>query len=133
MLVVAVVVLFLLASHSLSSVGVDPTIMGIGPCPAIKLALEKAGLTLGDMSQIEINEAFASQVIACERELGLDRSLLNINGGAIALGHPLGASGARIMTHLVHRMRATGAKHVLGSACVGGGQGNAQILTNPDA
>jgi acetyl-CoA acyltransferase 2 len=109
--------------------GVDPSIMGIGPCPAIRQALEAAGLTLADMDQVEINEAFAAQYIACEKELGLDRNISNINGGAIALGHPLGASGARILAHLSHQLAAKpDNKYAVGSACIGGGQGIAVVL-----
>jgi acetyl-CoA acyltransferase 2 len=110
--------------------GVDPTIMGIGPAPAIRGALARAGLGLDDMTLIEINEAFAAQYIACERELGLDREKTNVDGGAIALGHPLGASGARITTHLVHELARRGGRHAVGSACIGGGQGIAVVLEN---
>jgi len=110
--------------------GVDPSIMGIGPCPAIQIALKRAGLSLADVSLIEINEAFAAQYLACEKELGLDRSKVNVNGGAIALGHPLGASGARITAHLAHRLVATKGKYAVGAACIGGGQGIAIIIEN---
>ncbi|KAJ3015752.1 3-ketoacyl-CoA thiolase, mitochondrial [Thoreauomyces humboldtii] len=108
--------------------GVDPNIMGIGPVPAVKGALKKAGLELKDMGIIELNEAFAAQFIAVEKELGLDRSRTNVNGGAIALGHPLGASGARITAHLAHELQRTGERYALGTACIGGGQGIAIIL-----
>ncbi|MEO8797489.1 MAG: acetyl-CoA C-acetyltransferase [Polyangiaceae bacterium] len=108
--------------------GVDPNIMGIGPAPAIKSALARAGLTLQDMDLIEVNEAFAPQYIAVERELELDRSKTNVNGGAIALGHPLGASGARITAHLVYELARRGGKYAVGSACIGGGQGMAVVL-----
>lgn len=108
--------------------GVDPNIMGIGPAPAIRIALERAGLTLADMDLVEVNEAFAPQYIAVERELGLDRDKTNVNGGAIALGHPLGASGARITAHLVYELRRRSAKYAVGSACIGGGQGIAIVL-----
>jgi acetyl-CoA acyltransferase 2 len=108
--------------------GVDPNIMGIGPVPAIKGALDRAGLTLADMSIIEVNEAFAPQFLACEKALGLDRDVTNACGGAIALGHPVGASGARIMAHVVHRLQATGGKYGIGSACIGGGQGIAIVV-----
>jgi len=108
--------------------GVDPKIMGIGPAPAIRIALERAGLTLADMDLVEVNEAFAPQYIAVERELGLDRDKTNVNGGAIALGHPLGASGARITAHLVYELRRRAAKYAVGSACIGGGQGIAIVL-----
>jgi acetyl-CoA C-acetyltransferase/acetyl-CoA acyltransferase 2 len=108
--------------------GCDPTIMGIGPVPASKKALAKAGLTVGDMDLVEINEAFAPQYLAVERALELDRSKTNVNGGAIALGHPLGASGARITGTLIHELRRRGARYGLGSACIGGGQGIAVIV-----
>lgn len=110
--------------------GVDPTIMGIGPVPAIKSGLDRAGLNLSQIDLIEINEAFAPQYLACEKELELDRAKTNVNGGAIALGHPLGATGARITTHLVHEMRRRSLKHSVGSACIGGGQGIALVLEN---
>ncbi|KAJ8325123.1 hypothetical protein QVD99_005902 [Batrachochytrium dendrobatidis] len=109
-------------------IGVEPSIMGIGPVPAIREALKRAGLALQDIPLIEINEAFAAQVLAVCKDLKLDPAKINVNGGAIALGHPLGASGARIMTHLAHRMHRTQAKYALGSACIGGGQGIAIVL-----
>jgi acetyl-CoA acyltransferase 2 len=108
--------------------GVDPGLMGIGPAPAIRKALSRAGLTLEQMDLVEVNEAFAPQYLAVEKELGLDRSKTNVNGGAIALGHPLGASGARITAHLVHELRRRGARYGVGSACIGGGQGIAIVL-----
>ncbi|MEO8575566.1 MAG: acetyl-CoA C-acyltransferase [Gemmatimonadales bacterium] len=108
--------------------GVDPKIMGIGPVPAAKKALAKAGLQLGDMDLVEVNEAFAPQACAVERELGIDRNKLNLQGGAIALSHPLAASGARITAHLLHTLRAEGKRYGLGSACIGGGQGIAVIV-----
>ncbi len=108
--------------------GVDPKIMGIGPVPAIKQALARAGLGLGDMDLVEVNEAFAAQYLAVEQELGLARDKSNVDGGAVALGHPLGASGARITTHLVHELRRRGARYGVGSACIGGGQGIAIIV-----
>lgn len=109
--------------------GVDPSIMGIGPCPAIRSALGAANLTLDDMNLVEINEAFAAQYIACEKELGLDRAKTNIHGGAIAIGHPLGASGARILAHLTHQLADKPEnKYAVGSACIGGGQGIAVVL-----
>lgn len=110
--------------------GVDPTIMGIGPVPAIRGALARAGLELADLDLVEINEAFAAQYLACERELGLDRNKTNVDGGAIALGHPLGASGARITAHLVHELARRGGRYAVGSACIGGGQGIALVLEN---
>lgn len=111
-------------------VGVEPEIMGIGPVPAIRGALARAGLSLRDMGHIEVNEAFAAQFLAVEKELGLDRSITNPHGGAIAMGHPLGASGARILGHLAHQMVARGLPYTLGSACIGGGQGIAIVLKN---
>jgi len=108
--------------------GVEPRVMGIGPAPASRLALEKAGLTLDDMALVEVNEAFAPQYKAVEKELGLDASITNVNGGAIALTHPLAASGARITIHLLHELRRRGERFGLGSACIGGGQGGAVIV-----
>ncbi|KAJ9592202.1 hypothetical protein L9F63_001318 [Diploptera punctata] len=109
-------------------VGVEPTIMGIGPAPAIQNVLKVSGLQLNDIDLVEINEAFAAQTLACQKELKLDLEKLNVNGGAIALGHPLGASGARITTHLVHELRRQKKKYGIGSACIGGGQGIAVLL-----
>jgi acetyl-CoA acetyltransferase family protein len=111
-----------------AAAGVDPSVMGLGPVPATRLALERAGLTLDQMDLIEVNEAFAAQYLAVERELGLDRERTNIEGGAVALGHPLGASGARITLHLLHALRRRGGRYGLGTACVGGGQGMAVIV-----
>ncbi len=108
--------------------GVDPSIMGIGPAPAIRSALSRAKLTLADMDIVEVNEAFAPQYLAVEKELGLDRNTTNLNGGAIALGHPLGASGARITTHLVYELARRNGRYAVGSACIGGGQGLAVVL-----
>ena len=108
--------------------GVDPSIMGIGPAPAARAALAKAGLNLDDMDLVEINEAFAAQYKAVEKELGLDPESTNVNGGAIAITHPLGASGARITLHLVHELRRRGARYGLGAACIGGGQGGAVVV-----
>jgi acetyl-CoA acetyltransferase family protein len=108
--------------------GVDPAVMGIGPVPAAKKALERAGLTLDDMDLVEVNEAFAPQACAVERELRIPREKLNTHGGAIALSHPLAASGARITAHLLHTLRAEGKRYGLGSACIGGGQGIALIV-----
>ena len=108
--------------------GCDPTIMGIGPVPAAKIALERAGLGLGDMDVIEVNEAFAPQYLAVEKALELPRDKTNVNGGAIALGHPLGASGARITAHLLYELERRGGRYALGSACIGGGQGIAVIV-----
>jgi acetyl-CoA acyltransferase 2 len=111
-------------------VGVDPHIMGIGPAPASRLALKNAGLDLGDMDLIEVNEAFAPQVVAVAKELDLDMEITNVDGGAIALTHPLAASGARITVHLLHELRRRGGRYALGSACIGGGQGMAVIVEN---
>ncbi|XP_012625341.1 3-ketoacyl-CoA thiolase, mitochondrial [Microcebus murinus] len=108
--------------------GCDPAIMGIGPVPAISGALKKAGLSLKDMDLVEVNEAFAPQYLAVEKSLGLDPSKTNVNGGAIALGHPLAGSGTRITAHLVHELRRRGGKYAVGSACIGGGQGIAVII-----
>lgn len=108
--------------------GVPPRIMGLGPAPASRKALERAGLTLDDMKLIEVNEAFAPQYVAVERELGLDREKVNVSGGAIAITHPLAATGARITAHLLHELRRRGGGLGLGSACIGGGQGAAVIV-----
>lgn len=109
-------------------VGVEPQVMGIGPAPAARLALEKAGMSLDDMELVEVNEAFAPQYKSVEKELGLDPERTNVNGGAIAMTHPLAASGARITIHLLHELRRRGAKYGLGSACIGGGQGGAVVV-----
>jgi acetyl-CoA acetyltransferase family protein len=108
--------------------GVDPALMGIGPAPAARAALARAGLSLGQMDLVEVNEAFAAQYLSVEKELGLDRARTNVDGGAIAIGHPLGASGARILTHLLHALRRRGGRYALGSACIGGVQGIAVIV-----
>jgi acetyl-CoA acetyltransferase family protein len=108
--------------------GVEPELMGIGPVPATRLALEKAGLKLGDMDLVEVNEAFAAQYLAVEKELGLDRSRTNVNGGAIALGHPLGATGTRLVLTLLHELHRRGGRYGLATACIGGGQGIAMIV-----
>ena len=111
-------------------VGCEPDIMGIGPAPAIQMALKRAGLTLDQMDLIEVNEAFAPQYLAVEKELGLDRKKVNVNGGAIAIGHPLGASGTRITVTLLYELRRRGARYGVGSACIGGGQGIALVVEN---
>jgi acetyl-CoA C-acetyltransferase/acetyl-CoA acyltransferase 2 len=108
--------------------GVDPSVMGIGPVPAVRNALARAGAKLAELDLFEVNEAFAPQVLAVEKELGLPPDLTNVDGGAIALGHPLAASGARIAMHLVYELRRRGARRAIGSACIGGGQGIAVIL-----
>ncbi len=109
---------------------VEPKIMGSGPVPSSRLALKKAGLTLNDIDLIEVNEAFAGQYLAVEKELGLDRSKVNVNGGAIALGHPLGATGTRLVLTLLFELRRRKAKYGLATACIGGGQGIAMIVEN---
>jgi acetyl-CoA acyltransferase 2 len=108
--------------------GVDPNIMGIGPAPAIRSALARADLKVSDVDLFEVNEAFAPQYLAVEKELGLDRARTNVDGGAIALGHPLGASGARITAHLVYELARRGGRYAVGSACIGGGQGIAVVI-----
>jgi acetyl-CoA C-acetyltransferase len=108
--------------------GVDPAYMGVGPVHAVPRALEAAGIGVDDLDLVELNEAFAAQVIACVRELGLDEDRLNVNGGAIALGHPLGCSGARLMTTLVHELRRRGGRYGLATLCVGVGQGLATVV-----
>jgi len=113
---------------SWASVGVDPDIMGVGPVEASRKALKRAGMKLEQMELIELNEAFAAQYLACERELGLDRDKVNVNGGAIALGHPVGASGARVTLTLLYEMRRRGLRYGLSTLCVGGGMGIAAVL-----
>jgi 3-oxoadipyl-CoA thiolase len=115
---------------SIGVAGVEPRLMGLGPIPAIRAALAKAGLGIDDLDLIEINEAFASQAIACERELGIKRERLNVNGGAIAIGHPLGSSGARLACGLTHELRRRGARYGVAALCVGVGQGVATIVEN---
>jgi acetyl-CoA acetyltransferase family protein len=118
---------------SIGVAGVDPAYMGIGPIPAIRRALDAAGLRLDDIELVEINEAFAAQVLACIGELGIEEERLNVNGGAIALGHPLGCSGARILTTLIWELRRRGARYGIAALCVGVGQGVATIVENPEA
>ncbi len=112
--------------------GVDPAVMGLGPIPATRKALGRAGLTVADLDLVELNEAFASQSVACVRELGLDPDRVNVDGGAIALGHPLGASGGRLITSLVHALRRTGGRYGLATMCIGVGQGIATIVERTD-
>jgi len=107
--------------------GVDPATMGLGPVPASRLALSRAGLSVSDMDLVELNEAFAAQSLPCMRELGLDTEKVNVNGGAIAIGHPLGASGARLVATLAHEMRRRGARYGLATMCIGVGQGIATV------
>jgi acetyl-CoA C-acetyltransferase len=116
-----------------ATVGVPPEIMGIGPAPAIRAVLEKAGLTLADIDRFEINEAFGAQYLAVERELGLERSKVNVNGGAIAIGHPLGATGVRCTTTLARELVRSGKRYGIASACAGGGQGVAILIENAAA
>ncbi|MEH7118768.1 acetyl-CoA C-acetyltransferase [Neobacillus vireti] len=113
-----------------AAAGVDPSIMGIGPVPAVKKALKNASLSLEDLDLIEANEAFAAQSIAVDRELHFNKEKLNVNGGAIALGHPIGASGARILVSLIHEMKKRDSRYGLATLCVGGGQGVATIIEN---
>ena len=111
-----------------ATVGVEPTLMGMGPVPATRLVLQKAGLTLADIDLIEVNEAFAAQYLSVEKQLGLDRERVNVNGGAIALGHPLGMTGTRLLLTLVLELRRRGLRRGLATACIGGGQGIAAIV-----
>ena len=108
--------------------GVDPACMGIGPVPAVRKALEREGLTVDDLDLVELNEAFAAQALPCIRELGLDPARVNVNGGAIALGHPLGCTGARLLTTLVHELRRRGGGVGLVTMCIGVGQGIATVV-----
>jgi acetyl-CoA C-acetyltransferase len=113
-----------------ATVGVRPDIMGIGPVPAIKALLERAGLKLSDIDRFEINEAFGAQVMACARELGIDETKLNVNGGAIAIGHPLGATGVRLALTLARELKRAQLRYGIASACIGGGQGIALLIEN---
>ena len=115
-----------------AAVGCPPEIMGIGPVPAIKAVLERAGLALDAIGRIEINEAFGAQVMACARELGLDEDKLNVNGGAIAIGHPLGATGIRLALTLARELKRSGTRYGIASACIGGGQGIALLIENTE-
>jgi acetyl-CoA C-acetyltransferase len=112
------------------AVGVPPHIMGIGPAPAIRNLLAQTGLKLSDIDRFEINEAFGAQVMACARELGIDENKLNVNGGAIAIGHPLGATGIRLALTLARELKASGGRYGIASACIGGGQGIALLIEN---
>jgi acetyl-CoA C-acetyltransferase len=116
--------------ESHASVGVEPKIMGIGPVPAVRKALEKAGLQLADVDLFELNEAFAAQSLAVVRELGIEGARINPYGGAIALGHPIGASGGRILVTLLHEMKRSKAERGVATLCVGGGQGQAAVIRN---
>jgi acetyl-CoA C-acetyltransferase len=115
---------------AVAAVGVPPEIMGIGPVPAIRAVLDRAGRKLSDIDRFEINEAFGAQVMACARELGLDENKLNVNGGAIAIGHPLGATGVRLAVTLARELRKSGGRYGIASACIGGGQGIALLIEN---
>jgi acetyl-CoA C-acetyltransferase len=112
------------------STGVDPKIMGMGPVPAVRKALERAGLKMGDVDLFELNEAFAAQSVAVARELAVDKAKVNVNGGAIALGHPIGASGARVLTTLIYALRARKLRYGVASLCIGGGMGIAMAIEN---
>lgn len=114
--------------RSYASAGVDPRIMGMGPVPSSRRALEKAGLSVSDLDVVEANEAFAAQSVAVGKELGFDRAKLNVNGGAIALGHPIGASGTRVLVTLLYEMQRRNAHFGLATLCIGGGQGVAMIV-----
>lgn len=113
--------------------GIDPAIMGAGPIPAVRKALARAGIDVGDLDLIELNEAFASQSVVCIDELGLDPERVNVNGGAIALGHPLGMSGGRLVTMLVHELAARGGRYGLATMCIGVGQGIATVVERVEA
>jgi acetyl-CoA acetyltransferase family protein len=116
-----------------ASAGVDPAVMGVGPIPATRKALALAGLEAKDIDLVELNEAFASQVLASMRELGFDHDRLNVNGGAIAIGHPLGCSGARLIGALAHELRRRGGRYGVATMCIGVGQGLAAVIENPAA
>jgi acetyl-CoA C-acetyltransferase len=119
--------------RSYAFAGCDPKTMGLGPTVSTPIALEKAGIALADIDLVEFNEAFAAQYLACERVMGLDRAKVNVNGGAIALGHPIGATGSRLLTTLVHELRRQGKRYGLATMCVGGGQGGSMIVENLEA
>ncbi|REK55970.1 MAG: acetyl-CoA C-acetyltransferase [Thermobacillus sp.] len=119
--------------RSVASAGVDPAVMGLGPVPAVRKALDRAGIGLADVGLAELNEAFAAQMLACRKELELDPAIVNVNGGAIALGHPIGASGARILVTLLHEMARRDVRYGLAALCIGGGQGIAAVVERPDA
>jgi len=118
---------------SMAVAGVDPAIMGIGPVPATRKALQRAGIGVSDLDLIELNEAFASQSIACINDLALDEAKVNVNGGSISIGHPLGCSGVRISTTLLHEMKRRNARYGLATMCVGVGQGAAIVYENTNA
>jgi acetyl-CoA acyltransferase len=118
---------------SFATVGVDPAVMGIGPIPATRKALARAGLTVADLDVVEINEAFSSQALACIRELGLNPATVNIDGGGLAIGHPLGATGVRLSVTVARELKRAGLRYGIASACIGGGQGIALLIENPEA
>ena len=118
---------------SWASVGVDPKEMGIGPVPAIRKVLERTGIEKDAIDLFEINEAFSAQYLGCEKELELDRAKCNVNGGAISLGHPLGATGTRLLLTLAYQLRRSNLRYGVASACIGGGQGIAMLIENPSA
>ena len=113
---------------SYATTGLDPRIMGLGPVEAVKKALKRANMTLDQIELIELNEAFAGQAVGCVRELGINEEITNVNGGAIALGHPVGSSGCRLIVTLLHEMRRRGNKYGLASLCIAGGMGQATII-----
>ena len=113
---------------SWATAGVDPSVMGTGPIPASRRALEKAGWAVKDLDLVEANEAFAAQALAVNKDMGWDPSIVNVNGGAIAIGHPIGASGARVLTTLLHELKRRGAKRGLATLCIGGGMGVAMTV-----
>ena len=113
---------------SSAAAGVDPSYMGVGPVPAVRKALDSAGLSVADIDLVELNEAFAAQVLASMRELGFEHERLNVNGGAIALGHPLGCSGARLIGTLAHELRRRGGRYGVATMCIGVGQGMAAVI-----
>ena len=118
---------------SSGAVGVEPGYMGVGPVPAVRKALDRAGLSVSDIDLVELNEAFAAQVLASMRELGFAHDRLNVNGGAIAIGHPLGCSGARLIGTLAHELRRRGGRYGVATMCIGVGQGMAAVIENPAA
>ena len=115
---------------SVATAGVEPEVMGIGPIPAAQKAMARAGLTMADIDLVEINEAFAAQTLACQRELGIDMDKLNVNGGGISLGHPVGATGSRIIITLMYELKRRGQRYGLATLCAGGGMGTAVIIEN---
>ena len=114
--------------RSYASTGVDPMVMGMGPVPAVRKALDRAGMKIADIDLFELNEAFAAQSVAVVRELGVDPARVNVNGGAIALGHPIGASGARVLTTLLYALRARQLRYGIAALCIGGGMGIAMVV-----